>query len=267
MEDDSDDDLPYVLDIRLPSPDIYEINVSVLSERASSVESPNHESLHDDLEAAGPVAKPLITLPLASVLLSSSVGLLAYTAVNSSAEQAFNWLVAATSVASLLSWAGMLFTYIRWYQGSIYAEKHNELGRTEREQKIMKQITMIKDNRHKGQPYLAWYAFSVCMLVLATSGWNVFLNSNWQIALVSETPLPFRNPNTYVPGPVSVFLSSYIPIPVFILLTLGYKLIKQTRFLQVEEMDFSGDGVERIQEEDEEPRNWWELFLRMIHLI
>ncbi len=53
-------------------------------------------------------------MPLASVLASSAMGLLAFMSYGTgSANTVFQWLVNVTSVASLQSWAGMLFTYIR----------------------------------------------------------------------------------------------------------------------------------------------------------
>ena len=55
--------------------------------------------------------------------------------------------------------------------------------------------------------------------------------------------------------------------PIFILLILGYKLIKQTRYVPLEEMVFTGDGVEKSEIPEEEPQNWWEKFLQMIHMI
>ena len=59
-------------------------------------------------------AQPTYVMPLASVLVSASVGLLTFLSYNTgSAGTVFNWLVSVASVASLQSWAAMLFTYIR----------------------------------------------------------------------------------------------------------------------------------------------------------
>ena len=59
--------------------------------------------------------QPTYVLPLASVLTSASVGLLTFLSYGAGgANAAFNWLVSVASVASLQSWAGMLFTYIRF---------------------------------------------------------------------------------------------------------------------------------------------------------
>ena len=71
-----------------------------------------------DSELAGeqvlPSAQPAYVMPLASVLVSVSVGLLTFLSYGTgSANTVFNWLANVASVASLQSWVGMLFTYIR----------------------------------------------------------------------------------------------------------------------------------------------------------
>lgn len=71
-----------------------------------------------DADLAGeqvlPSNQPAYVMPLASVLVSASVGLLTFLSYGAgSANTVFNWLVNVASVASLQSWAGMLFTYIR----------------------------------------------------------------------------------------------------------------------------------------------------------
>ena len=53
-------------------------------------------------------------MPIASVLVSASVGCLTFLSYHSGgAAMVFSWLVRVASVASLQSWAAMLFTYIR----------------------------------------------------------------------------------------------------------------------------------------------------------
>ena len=71
-----------------------------------------------DADLAGeqvlPSNQPTYVMPLASVLVSASVGLLTFLSYGTgSANTVFNWLANVASVASLQSWAGMLFTYIR----------------------------------------------------------------------------------------------------------------------------------------------------------
>ncbi|KAI0073009.1 hypothetical protein K474DRAFT_1604052 [Panus rudis PR-1116 ss-1] len=196
--------------------------------------------------------KPYV-LPLIAVLASSSVGLLSLlgsTGSDTSGNQAFTWLVAVASVASLQSWAGMLFTYIRWHKGSVYAEKKYEDEDSEQAERVRQNIERIKKHRHRGQPYLAWYAFTICMIILFTNGWSVFVHNGWKIA---EIPGDDRKPyqaDERETNPISIFLSSYIPIPFFLLLTFGYKLIHQTKMLSVEEMSFDVSSPALPKEEE-----------------
>ncbi|OSX57087.1 hypothetical protein POSPLADRAFT_1036975 [Postia placenta MAD-698-R-SB12] len=166
------------------------------STKHSDEEAVQHPSFH----------KPSMiwTIPLASVLVSASIGLLAYTATSKSSSvvsrmstppsatattivirgatmalsthtsdtmgvsEAFQILASMASVASLISWSGMLFTYIRWYHGTVHAERKWSTGDPN---KVLAQIDKIKEHRHKWQPYLAYYAFSICVIVLLTNGW------------------------------------------------------------------------------------------------
>nr|VWO98206.1 Acetolactate synthase (EC [Ganoderma boninense] len=214
-----------------------------------------------------PSNQPTYVMPLASVLVSASVGLLTFLSYGAgSANTVFNWLANVASVASLQSWVGMLFTYIRWYQGTVYYERKWKDVETREGREAMAQIARIKKNRNWGQPYcmfslqLAWYAFSLCLLVLCTNGWAVFINNGWRIADTSGAkPL-----NTDV---VSQFLSAYVPLPFFLLLTFGYKLIKQTEMIPLEKMTFYQGQLPPYNPEDNEPKGWLEKLLAWLLLI
>ena len=75
-----------------------------------------HADLREDelLGMPAPVERHTYVMPLASVLASSAMGLLTFMSYGTTgANIVFQWLVNVASVASLQSWAGMLFTYIR----------------------------------------------------------------------------------------------------------------------------------------------------------
>jgi len=105
---------------------------------------------------------------------------------------------------------------------------------------------------------LAWYAFAVCIIVLFTNGWNVFVHNSWCIAETETSCTPSGPSDERITTPVSTFLSSYIPLPLFVLLTFGYKLIYQTKLVPLDEMTFSREDVPEKLEEDDPPRNIWE---------
>ncbi|KAM5541207.1 hypothetical protein V8D89_005136 [Ganoderma adspersum] len=178
--------------------------------------------LHDE-EMAGeqalPSNQPTYVMPLASVLVSASVGLLTFLSYGALAGSAnlntvFNWLA---NVASLQSWAGMLFAYIR---------------------EARAQIEKIKKNR------------------------------NWDLSRAA--PL-----DTDV---VSQFLSAYVPLgtradifpwqPFLLLLTFGYKLIKEREMIPLDNMTFYPGQLPRYNPEDNEPKGWLgELRLARLLLI
>ncbi|KAH8101313.1 amino acid permease-domain-containing protein [Cristinia sonorae] len=234
-----------------------------------------------DIEEGGEQSQkePFFVLPLNAVVASASIGLFSFLgSVNQSesesgrgntAEDVFSWLVAAASVASMQSWIGVLFTYIRWHQGTTYAEQKHKPSRDDdpHSHEVLEQIEKIREHRHRGQPYLAWYAFGVCVLVMVTNGWSAFLYPVWRIADVPQSMNQTQCDSLRANGNMSqhdifsglqkyrctdpqlqqqassVFLSSYVPIVVFVLLTLGYKLIYRTRMYSLEEMTFDRRNV------------------------
>ncbi|KAI0088652.1 amino acid permease-domain-containing protein [Irpex rosettiformis] len=258
------------------SPQMVQVTITPADEDSDKVEHEHREYLsdHDDFDDDHPpeaqrdgspsssgadpesqrsIAKkqpsgPWFVLPLYAVLATAAVGLLSFMgAGGTNVQTVFGWLSAVASIASLQSWVGMLFTYIRWHRGTIYHEKKHRAGAEsgdERSIQVMRNIARIKKNRHRGQPYLAWYAFIIGMLILFTNGWAVFLRG-WRIANVPDVDQG--------PKPdVATFLASYIPLPFFALLTLGYKIIHQTKLVQLDEMDF--EKVYFVPpEEDERP--------------
>ena len=112
-----------------------------------------------DADLAGeqvlPSNQPTYVMPLASVLVSASVGLLTFLSYGTgSANTVFNWLGNVASVASLQSWAGMLFTYIRWHQGTVHYERKWKGDELLEGREARAQIAKIKKNRSWGQPYV-----------------------------------------------------------------------------------------------------------------
>lgn len=65
------------------------------------------------------------------------------------------------------------------------------------------------------QPYLAWTSLSFFLLLLVTSGYTTFLYGHWD----TET-----------------FVSSYINIPIILMLYFGYKVIKKTKIIPLAEI-------------------------------
>ena len=109
-------------------------------------------------ESVVPHVKPMYVLPIASVLVSASVGLLTFLSKEGGGA-AFSWLLSVASVASLQSWTGMLFTYIRWHQGTVYQERKYKDDDSLEAIEARAQIAQLKKARQWGQPYVSLSAF------------------------------------------------------------------------------------------------------------
>ncbi|KAM5541210.1 hypothetical protein V8D89_005139 [Ganoderma adspersum] len=163
-----------------------------------------------------PSSQPTYVMPPASVLVSASVGLLTFLSYGTgSANTVFNWLGNVASVASLQSWAGMLFTYIRWHQGTVHYVRKWKGDESLEGREAQAQIAKIKKNR------------------------------SWSL------------------GP------ALLGVPFFLLLTFGYKLIKQTEMIPLENMTFYQGQLPRsgYNPEDNEPKGRLEKLLAWLLLI
>ena len=88
--------------------------------------------------------------------------------VHSGSGKVFNWFANMTSVAGLLTWFGISFTYIRFYAGM----KAQGIDRK----------TLPFSSRL--QPFAAWYAAISCLLIcLVRAPWpSTFLRSKLHIS-------------------------------------------------------------------------------------
>jgi len=146
-------------------------------------------------------------LPLVAVIFSAAFSLLAFMNVSDPDSTVLNWLVNITSVAGLLTWMAINLTYLRFHAGL----KNQGVDRT----KFFYYSSF--------QPYLAWWGVVWTTFCVLISGavFSSFSASN--------------------------FLSSYLPVLIFVALHVGYKVRKRTTIWAPEEMDFFR-GIPRIEE-------------------
>ncbi|KAJ6588544.1 amino acid permease/ SLC12A domain-containing protein [Mycena capillaripes] len=123
------------------------------------------------------------------------------------ANDAFNWLANITTLGSMITWVGVAITHIRWYR----AMKVQGLSRDELPFKSWT------------QPYGAWIVLVSFSIIMFFNGYATFLSK----------PFDWRS-----------FISDYINIPFFIILFIGYKIVKKTRIVPLAEMDCSSHYVE-----------------------
>lgn len=108
------------------------------------------------------------------------------------ASQAFGWLQNLSTLAGLVAWATMCFTYIRFHA----ALKAQGVDRS-----TLPWTSMF-------QPFTAWWGFIGATVIALITGFPVFLKGNW---------------NT------SDFIASYIGIPIFFVPMIAWKIIKKTK--------------------------------------
>lgn len=147
-----------------------------------------------------PRSGPFKNLPIFSLLATSSLGFLAYLNLSSGAAVVFNWLVNVSTAAVLLCWFGICVTYLRFF----YACKAQGLDRS------------TLPYRSPLQPYLGWIGMVATLIILIFNGFYVFLSGNWDI---------------------SSFLTAYIGIPIYVVLFFGYKIVRKTSIIPLDQVD------------------------------
>lgn len=165
-------------------------------------------------------------LPLFSVIASASIGFLAYMATSAGAGRVFGWFVNMTSIAGMMGWFGISFTYLRFYAG-------------------MKAQGISRDSlpyKAPFQPYAAWFTVISTLTVCFFSGISVFLKGQWA---------------------TDTFVTNYLPFALFPILYFGarYFLYRQP-MISPQDMDFFS-GLDKIIEatyDEPPPRNFIERF-------
>ncbi|KAJ7574159.1 amino acid permease/ SLC12A domain-containing protein [Mycena floridula] len=145
-------------------------------------------------------------VPIYSLAFTSLFSLLAYLNCGAGgAETAFNWLANITTLGSMITWMGIAYTHIRFYQGM-------------QAQNVSRDVLPFKSWI---QPYGAWAVLISFIIITFFSGWT-----------------------TLKPFAVSDFLSTYINLPLFLILYAFWKFYKKTRFVRLREMDVTTHYVE-----------------------
>jgi len=164
-------------------------------------------------------------LPYVSIIFCALFGTLAYMGINAGSGKVFNWFANMTSVAGLMTWFGISFTYIRFYQGL----KAQGYDRTK-----LPYSTRL-------QPYAAYYALVMCLFICLFSGWAVFLRGGWNAAN---------------------FVTNYLPLALFPILYIGARIWRRVPMVKPADMDFVS-GLAEIEADtydEPPPRNALERF-------
>ena len=164
-------------------------------------------------------------VPYGCVIFTSAIGCLVYLNVSNSSSDVFFWISNLSAVSTLIVWASICLTYIRFNAGL----KHNGISRDTLPYKA------------PFQPFLAYFSICFNLIVALFNGFDCFFPGRFS---------------------AKTFIPPYIDIPIFACLFLGYKFIKGTKFVQVSEMDLWSGKAEIDRQEplwpERVPRNFLE---------
>ncbi|KAK7058789.1 hypothetical protein VNI00_001413 [Paramarasmius palmivorus] len=208
------------------------INAALLTSAWSAASSDLYTSSRAlyGLAAAGNAPKIFMRtsrrgLPWISIVFCSLFSGFSYMVVSSGAGTVFGWFQNMTAIAGLMTWFGISVTYIRFHAG---------LKRQGFDRKKLPFASSL-------QPFAAWYAAVMCIIICFFSGWKVFLKDSWA---------------------TDTFVTNYLPLVLFPILYIGCKLWKKTSIVRPADMDFVSDIAEIEAEcyDEPPPRNALERF-------
>ncbi|KAI9646429.1 hypothetical protein NHQ30_004421 [Ciborinia camelliae] len=156
-------------------------------------------------------------VPYIAIAFLSLFICLGFLTLSDSANIVFDWLQDFVAVAALINWMIICGVYLRFYYGC----QNQGISRS--------------NLPWKGpfQPYAAWIALISFSVLLLTGGYSVFIKNHWD----TET-----------------FVSSYINIPLVLILYFGYKYKKGTGIIPLSDIpiqkfiDIANDNPEPEEE-------------------
>ncbi|KAL7010084.1 general amino acid permease agp2 [Cystobasidiomycetes sp. EMM_F5] len=144
-------------------------------------------------------------VPYLCVIVTSGLSLLSYLSVSAGTAKVLTWWISLVTASQLLNWIIMSSTWIRFNAGL-------------KAQGLDRKTFLPYTSRY--QPFAAWYALIMSILVLGISGYTLFLPGNFA---------------------ADQFIFAYGMIFVVIAIYIGWKIVKRTRFWRGHEIDFVTD--------------------------
>lgn len=145
-------------------------------------------------------------VPMNALLLTSVVALLAFLSSLFGNGRVYFWLLSASSLSGFIAWCGIAISHYRFRKA--YVAQGRDL----------KALPYLA----KGYPYAPLIALALCIVVILGQNINAMTGPkvDWFGILVS-----------------------YIGLPIFIAIWLGYKTIKRTRMPRLSECEFTTDDA------------------------
>ncbi|KAJ3542357.1 hypothetical protein NM208_g4152 [Fusarium decemcellulare] len=206
------------------------INAVILSSAASSANAMTFNGSRYLYALASNGQAPQIFLkcnkdgvPWVGVLSVATISLLSFLSCSSSSSVAFTWFQNLATLSSLFTWVGISLVYVRFH-GALRAQG------IDRDSLVFKAPF---------QPYLAYFSMVFFSIIIIFNGFY-----------------------TFAPWDVKSFITSYLTIPLVLLLFLFWKIYKKTEWVPSSEADLYTDkaAIDALIWEERKPRNWVEKF-------
>ncbi|MBS9335175.1 amino acid permease [Fructobacillus sp. M1-13] len=137
-------------------------------------------------------------VPLASLLLTMAVGLVAFTSEMKGGNVVYGWLVSASGLTGFLAWMGIAISHLRFRRA--YVAQGNK----------------VEDLIYKAKWFPAGPIIALVMSLAVICLQDPQSFANWQWDKIAVT---------------------YLSVPIFVIPYLGYKIIKKTKVVPLKEVD------------------------------
>lgn len=140
-------------------------------------------------------------VPVNALIATTLVAMLAFLSSFFGNGKVYFWLISASSLSGFIAWLGIAISHYRFRRAYV-AQGHS-----------LSDLPYVA----KGFPYTPLIAFTLCSIVILGQNYKAFLESqvDWYGVLVT-----------------------YIGLPLFVALWLGYKIIKKTKLVELKDCDF-----------------------------
>ncbi|MFC9712051.1 amino acid permease [Paenibacillus sp. NPDC056933] len=141
-------------------------------------------------------------IPMNALLLTTAVGMLAFLASLFGDGIVYTWLLNASGMCGFITWLGIAISHYRFRRA--YVAQGRDLNDL--------------PYRARWFPFGPIFAFVLCIIVIIGQNYQAFTGDqiDWSGALVA-----------------------YLSVPLFLVLWLGYKFIKKTKVVPLQECDFT----------------------------
>ncbi|MGV2887007.1 MULTISPECIES: amino acid permease [Paenibacillus] len=141
-------------------------------------------------------------IPMNALLLTTAVGMLAFLASLFGDGIVYTWLLNASGMCGFITWLGIAISHYRFRRA--YVAQGRDLNDL--------------PYRARWFPFGPIFAFVLCIIVIIGQNYQAFTGDqiDWSGALVA-----------------------YLSVPLFLILWLGYKFIKKTKVIPLQECDFT----------------------------